>query len=157
MFSSTALADAHRYRMGEIRVGDHVRADPMHMNRWIDCTVTAVNVMPYDASIVNNYSVRCNSISYTVIADSDHVRAGGGGGYVAPQSPRSRVAVNSGGTGTYSVDGSGNLHWTGDFGVLSRAPWTIVRSAKQPYVKDAFSFYYERADRITRSMSCRRR
>jgi hypothetical protein len=209
-------AQSPRFPLGKYRVGAHVLGDPMAMNKWIACTITAVHPSIVQPNVTDSYSAKCaNGIEYTLIADADHVKPGGGGalarvpaknrlstanpyavqlagGYAARyhrvntgsaplragvyhciagfstmltygdltisgNSFTFRAPDGSGGSGTYTADANGGLHWSGNFGVLSRPPWVIESSNKQQYVPDAISFYYHRADGIHRSMSCRRR
>lgn len=78
---ASAVSAQRRYQIGEIKVGDHVEADPSAMKNWIRCTVVAVNTVYPDPQSVNNYTVKCdpNNMTFTAIADTNHIRPAAGG------------------------------------------------------------------------------
>lgn len=80
--NAKAQDEPHRFKEGEIKVGDRVKADPSAMNQWLNCTVTKINYWVVNPSEIDSFAIRCDAIAgmpwqrYQVPADSDHIKPG---------------------------------------------------------------------------------
>jgi hypothetical protein len=100
VFTSSAASvkaqedDEKPYKVGDIKAGDRVEADPTHNNKWVKCTVTKVN-LTYNGDIAN-YSIRCDTAPYSsVMAYSGHVRLLKEDAKASPQdAPKDNTAQN---------------------------------------------------------------
>jgi hypothetical protein len=96
-----AQDDDRNYGADEIKVGDNVTVDPSLLNKWQNCTVTAVKPVYMRPALIDNVTVRCaNGLTYQPMATPRMVRPGGGGAGAAANpaaAPPAGQAQNTGG------------------------------------------------------------
>ena len=73
--AALAQNEANRIHAGTFKVGDRISADPIGISKWDTCTILSARPMPYDASKVDAFQIRCDHNAWSdVIATTDRVR-----------------------------------------------------------------------------------
>jgi pyruvate/2-oxoglutarate dehydrogenase complex dihydrolipoamide acyltransferase (E2) component len=95
---TTAAQAQENYPVGTFAVGEQVTSDPMAMNQWRTCTVTALHPALYNNRVLDSISINCDGLDLTVPARDGSIRKGGGAANAnrnGGQAQRPQAAANA--------------------------------------------------------------